>query len=177
MPTVRGSGLFAALDRLSRADSLLRADRVCLASAQGRLPDLRGRNGFIVHWMGSSLPWFLRPLAIIVAAGRCVVELTQASSVESFARAADGCFTVTFCSFSRSLLPSVLSQLRSEGWDEASGVANRDPTYAELEFNCDHDGDDRFLVLTRFNRECPPDLSKSLMEIDDLDDNESLEKE
>jgi hypothetical protein len=98
------------------------------------------------------------------------VELTQPSSIAAFAQAADDCFTVTFRSFSRTLLPSVLSHLQSNGWEAAVGVADQDPTYAELEFNCDGDAHDRWLVLTRVNRECPPDLRRCLTGIDELDD-------
>jgi hypothetical protein len=169
MPMLDRKGLLAALDRFSQVDSVLRSDRVCLAIAQGRLSDFGDRYGFIVHRTGTTLPWFLRPLALVVSAGQCVVELTQPASVATFADEADTCFTVSFCSFSRALLPSVLSELESHGWDEAAGAANRDPTYAELEFNCD-DSHDRWLVLYRCNRECPADLYQCLTSIEDLED-------
>jgi hypothetical protein len=170
MPMLDRKGLLAALDRFSQVDSVLRSDRVCLAIAQGRLSDFGDRYGFVVHRTGTTLPWLLRPLAIIISAGRCVVELTQPTSVATFAEEADDCFIVTFCSFSRTVLPSVLSHLQSDGWEEAAGVADRDPTYAELEFNCDGDSHDRWLVMTRFNRDCPPDLSQCLLGIDELED-------
>jgi len=170
VPTLDRTHLLVALDRFSHVESVFASDRICLASAQGRLSEFGGRYGFVVHWTETLLPWFLRPLAIIVAAGRCVVELTEPTSVVTFAEEADDCFTVTFCSFNRILMPSVLSHLQSDGWDTAAGVADHDPTYAELEFNCEDHANDRWLVLTRFNRECPPDLSQCFRSIDDVDD-------
>jgi hypothetical protein len=68
------SALYTALDRFSQVESLLASDRVCLAASGGLLPDLRNHDGFILHWTGSSLPWFLRPLGPIVSAGRCILE-------------------------------------------------------------------------------------------------------
>jgi hypothetical protein len=167
--TLDREALWNGLDRYSRVESVLAPDRVCLASSQGVLPDLRGRDGFIVHWTGSQLPWFLWPLRLISSSGRCVVELTRQGSVETFARASDECFTVSFHSFSRSLLSAVLAHLRSGGWAAGLGVAGEDATYAELEFNCDGDDHRKMIVLSRGNRDCPTDLSQCFREIDDLE--------
>ena len=169
MATLDRDTLWGALDRYSRVESILAPDRVCLASAQGTLPDFRERNGFIVHWTGSQLPWFLWPLRLISSSGRCAVELTQPGSVETFGRASDECFTVSFHSFSRSRLPAVLTQLRSGGWSAGLGVACEDATYAELLFNCEGDDHRKMLVLSRGNRDCPGDLSQCFAEIDDLE--------
>ncbi|HET6898381.1 MAG TPA: hypothetical protein VFK70_08540, partial [Vicinamibacteria bacterium] len=130
MATLDRETLWIGLDRYSRVESVRAPDRVCLASSQGTLPDFREREGFIVHWTGSQLPWFLWPLRLISSSGRCVVELTRPGSVETFARASDECFTVSFHSFSRSLLPAVLAQLRSGGWSAGLSVACEDATYA-----------------------------------------------
>jgi hypothetical protein len=170
MTTLDREALWMALDRYSQVESVFASDRVCLASSQGNLPDLRGRDGFIVHWTSTGLPWFLWPLSLIVSSGRCAVELTHRDRVTAFARAADECFTVSFHSFSRALLPSVLGHLRSDGWNAGLGVACQDATYAELEFNCDGDDHERVLVLGRGNRDCPPDLSRCLGDIYDLED-------
>jgi hypothetical protein len=169
MATLDRDALWTALDRYSRVESVLAPDRVCLASSQGTLPDLRERDGFIVHWTGSQLPWFLWPLRLVSASGRCVVELTRPGRVETFGRASDECFTVSFHSFSRSLLPAVLTQLRSGGWSAGLSVAGQDATFAELEFNCDADDHGKMLVLSRGNRDCPADLSRCFREIDDLE--------
>jgi hypothetical protein len=167
MPTLDRKALATALDRFSRVQSVLASDRVCLAGSQGNPPDLRGRAGFILHASKSSLPWFLRPLGILVASRRCLVELTLPTSAAAFAQAADDCFTVSYYSFPRALLPSVLSRLQSGSWDDALGIAHRDPTYAELEFCCDIDDHDRVLVFTRGNRDCPADLVQCFREIED----------
>ena len=169
MTTLSRDALWVALDRYSALKSVFAPDRVCLASSQGELSDLRGRDAFIVHWTGSGLPWFLWPLSLISSSGRCAVELTQPSSVTTFARHADECFTVSFHSFSRRLLPAVLSQIRAEGWDEGLSVAGQDATYGELGFNCEGDSHEKVLVFTRGNRDCPSDLSQCFMDIDDLE--------
>jgi hypothetical protein len=167
--TLSRDALWAALDRYSALESVFASDRVCLASSYGELSELRGRDGFIFHWTGSELPRWLWPLSILISSRRCVVELTRPGSVTAFARAADLMFTVTFISFSRSLLPAVLAQIRADGWRACLTVAHEDATYAELYFNCDDDFRDGVLIFGRGNRDCPPDIGQYFNDIDDLE--------
>ena len=172
MPTLYGDAVLIALDRFSHVESLMAPDRVCLASCQGSLPDLGGRAGFILHWAGTSLPWFLWPLHLIFTAGRCLVELTEPASVTAFAKAADQDFTVKYYSFPRTLLPSVIAHLDAGRWNDALEVAHQDATYAELEFfgDCPGPPGEWWMVFYRGNRECPADLMRCFLSIDGLED-------
>ena len=168
MASVDRRNLEVALVRFSQTVSVLAPERVCLAASGGRLPAFTGRDGRILHWTGSSLPWFLRPLGLIASAGRCVVELTTPESILAFAGDADDCFTVRFYSFSRALLPAVIEHLRAGGWDcDVAEVADQDPTFAELCFNCEGGSHNSWLVFARHNRDCPSDLAESLDAIED----------
>ena len=68
-------------------------------------------------------------------------------------------------------MPSVLSHLKSGGWDiDAADIADQDPTYAELSFNRDDHGSERWLILSRCNRECPADLVECFKGMGALED-------
>jgi hypothetical protein len=155
--------LEAALERFAAAESLFRPERVCLATTDGAVPDLRGRDGFIVHWKGSSLPWFLGFLRAVVTAERCLVEPTESRRILTFAREADEC-GAEFYSFSRTLLPSVVDHMRKVGWHSrgVAEIADQDSSYAELVFCCNRDDHEQWLLLPRHNRDCPRDIASVL---------------
>ena len=160
------SRLRVALQRLAETKSLIAADRVCIATTQGGpgFPDPTER---VVHWEGSGLPWFLRPLDGIFVTRR-LIEFSAPAGLLAIAAEADSYYQITVYSFTRSLLPAVISQVRSKRSDVAA-VADQDATYAELNLDGDSPGEEGWVVFTRHNRDCPSDLVECLHHIDDLE--------
>jgi len=116
------------------------------------------------------LPWFLRPLALIFPASRCLVELNSPAGILAFALEADDCHMITFYSFPRALLPAMVSYFQAGGSEGgAPNIVDQDATYAELTLYGDVVGEDGWVVDIRHNRDCPLDLVKCLNTIYDLE--------
>jgi hypothetical protein len=126
----------------------------------------RGDADVIVRRTGR-FPWFLRALESIFVL-RWLVEFNSPASILSLAREPDGHYGIGIYSFSRALLPALVSHLQSRGSDVAE-IADRDPTYAELILDGDSPGEEEWLVSVRWYRDCPSDLVECLNGIDDLE--------
>ena len=163
MHSLEPSALYELVERFSVTASLFAPGRVCLAEVRGHLRD---QSGLVVRWKGSGLPWFLRPLDRI-ATRRYLVEIGDPSGVTTLAFAADLRFDLGFHSFRRVFLPSVVEYMKSGGFDRnPADAAEQDSTYAGLTFTWDSEGEEWWRTLTRYNRNCPPDLVSVLHEID-----------
>lgn len=154
------------LSRFSETESVFAADRVCVATLEGRSL-LGSRDDVVVHSRRSGLPWFLRPLELI-SVPRQLVEFNSPAGILALARRTDDYYGIRFYSFTRALLPAVLSHLKSRGSDPAE-IAGQDATYAELILDGDSPGEQGWVVLVRWNRDCPSDLVECLGSIDDLE--------
>lgn len=163
-----------AIERLAVAPSLITRDRICTGFAGGgAAPDLEGMPGYGMLWTGSALPWWLRPLSLIAAARRCLVELTSRDGVAGFVRQVDPGVTAAIHSFPRELLPTVLEHMRRSGpFSDPGEVIDRDPTFVEFEFYRFSPEHDARMVIARYGRNCPSHLVHAVEGLDDFEDQE-----